>query len=417
VRASKHRPERRASRHAPSDALREASYPPPYPDGWYPVATSKELRAGALRYVEALGKALIVYRAENGESVHAMSAFCPHMGANLAGGRVQGGRVECPFHRWQICPDGQIGHVPYSAKPPPGAQQETFPIRELYGQVFVYHRSSGPPARFDDAPPYEIPRVPEMEDGRFVQRGSHDAGRVRMHLLEFAENSVDFAHFAPMHGRMTLPWTSIKIPGIRIEHEAEWQLDPDRPYFASFLDRAVLHILGRKVERTKANAEITFIGPGGVVMFRFDIPDVGQIVMFQTHLPIGPLEQQVNFHWMAERKIPRLLVSYVVGNWVSQWTEDIDIWENKVYLQRPSLATGDGPIHRMRRWYSQFYPEDYRDGHRDTHRGPGIDPQLDPQTAPEATDATRPASQQGWREVGGGAPQRARLDPSASSGN
>ena len=81
-----------------------------------------------------------------------------------------------------------------------------------------------------------------------------------------------------------------------------------------FSDRAVLHVLGRKIERTRASALITFVGPGGVVMFRFSVPDVGKIVMFQTHLPIGPLEQQVDFHWMADRKIPRLLVSYVVGN-------------------------------------------------------------------------------------------------------
>ena len=79
--------------------------------------------------------------------------------------------------------------------------------------------------------------------------------------------------------------------------------------------------------------------------------------MFQTHLPVAPLEQQVNFHWLADKKIPRLLVSYVIGNWVSQWRQDIDIWENKIYLNRPTLAKGDGPLNQMRRWYKQFYPE------------------------------------------------------------
>ncbi len=196
-----------------------------------------------------------------------------------------------------------------------------------------------------------------MEDGRFVYRGDHDGGRVHMHLVEFAENSVDFAHFAAIHGQMMLPWTGIRIPGVEIEHDAEWKLDPDRPHVAYFLDRAVLRVFGRKIERTRANAVIDFIGPGGVVLFRFSIPDVGEIVMFQTHLPLTPLEQQVDFHWLADVKIPRLLVSYVIGNWVSQWRQDIDIWENKIYLNRPTLAKGDGPLHRMRRWYKQFYPE------------------------------------------------------------
>jgi cholesterol 7-dehydrogenase len=380
----------------PSDAVREATYPPPYPDGWYRLAASKDLRPRAIQYLECLGKQLVLYRSEDGASVHAMSAFCPHMGANLAKGCVRGDRVECPFHQWEICPDGRVGHIPYADKLPARAQQETFPIRELYGQVFIYHRGSGPPARHDDAPPYEIPTIPEMEDGRFIYRGSHDAGRVKMHLVEFAENSVDFAHFAPIHGNMTIPWTSIKIPGIRIEHEADWKLDADQPHLSFFFDRAILRVLGRKIERTKASAVITFVGPGGVVMFRFTIPDIGEIVMFQTHLPISPLEQQVNFHWMAEKKIPRLLVSYVIGNWVSQWAQDIDIWENKVYLGRPTLAKGDGPVHRMRRWYRQFYPEIDEEIHAEESR--------ESDAAPRGSHALAP---DGWRDVSVGSPRRA----------
>ncbi len=344
-------------RSRPSDELRGATYPPPYPDGWYRVAAARELRPGVLKYLECLGRQLVVYRSEDGESVHAMYAFCPHMGANLGRGRVRGQRVECHFHRWQICADGAVGHIPYSDKLPTGTRQETFPIREHYGQVFIYHRGGVGPARFDDQPPYEIPAIPEVDDGRFVYRGHHDGGRVHMHLVEFAENSVDFAHFAAIHGQMMLPWTGIRIPGVEIEHDADWKLDPDRPHVSYFFDRAVLRVFGRKIERTRANAVIEFIGPGSVVLFRFSIPDVGEIVMFQTHLPVAPLEQQVDFHWLADVKIPRLLVSYVIGNWVSQWRQDIDIWENKIYLNRPALAKGDGPLHRMRRWYKQFYPE------------------------------------------------------------
>jgi cholesterol 7-desaturase len=94
-----------------------------------------------------------------------------------------------------------------------------------------------------------------------------------------------------------------------------------------------------------------------VVTFRFTIPDVGEILMFQTHLPIAPMMQKVNFHWFAEPRIPRLLVSYVVGNWVSQWRNDLAIWENKIHRPKPLLVQEDGPIHRLRRWFAQFYPD------------------------------------------------------------
>jgi len=46
----------------------------------------------------------------------------------------------------------------------------------------------------------------------------------------------------------------------------------------------------------------------------------------------------------------------VIGNWVSQWRNDIDIWERKIHRARPLLVQEDGPIHRLRRWFSQFYP-------------------------------------------------------------
>jgi cholesterol 7-desaturase len=335
--------------------MREQSYPPPYPDGWYRVAGSHELKPGAIIYRECLGTQMVVYRGEHDPRVQAMGAFCPHMGANLAGGCVKGDRLECPFHRWQLDPDGAIAHVPYADKLP-RAHQRTWPTRERYGQIFIYHRG-GPHAELDAPPPYEMPAIPDIDDGRMVYRGRYDAGRVHMHLLEFAENSVDFQHFSPLHGEMFVPWTRVRIPGIQIRHEATWEPDAEHDYIVRFKTRSTLKILGRLREGTRGDATATFVGPAGVVMFRVTIPKMGDILYFQTHLPVQPLEQHVSFHWFATATMPRWLVYYVVGNWVSQWRNDLDIWENKVHLRRPLLVKGDGPIHRLRKWFRQFYPE------------------------------------------------------------
>jgi 3-ketosteroid 9alpha-monooxygenase subunit A len=35
--------------------------------------------------------------------------------------------------------------------------------------------------------------------------------------------------------------------------------------------------------------------------------------------------------------------------------QDMDIWQNKVRIDNPLLVEGDGPIHRLREWYRQFY--------------------------------------------------------------
>ena len=49
------------------------------------LAASRELKRGAITYKECLGTQLILYRSDVDDSVQAMGAFCPHMGANLSG--------------------------------------------------------------------------------------------------------------------------------------------------------------------------------------------------------------------------------------------------------------------------------------------------------------------------------------------
>ena len=338
-----------------ADAVRRESYPHPYPTGWYRLSDSASLRPGGLRHLECLGRQLVLWRSEDG-APHVMDAFCPHLGANLSHGRVRGDCIECPFHRWRFGGDGRAAHVPYSDHVPQGVLTEPFPVQEAHGQLFAYHSCRGGGDRIEQ-PPFPVPRIPEVDAGTFAFRGAHDAGRVRMHLLELAENSVDRAHFQPVHGQMRIPWTRLPVPGVQIEHDADWRVDRAVPWKMYFFDNAALRILGRRVERAGARARIAFLGPGGVVSFRFTIPGRGDIEMYQTHLPVGPLEQQVDFRWFADRRLPRLLVWYVVGNWISQWQRDIEIWEHKIYQARPRLCRDDGPVFQLRQWYRQFLPE------------------------------------------------------------
>ena len=34
--------------------------------------------------------------------------------------------------------------------------------------------------------------------------------------------------------------------------------------------------------------------------------------------------------------------------------QDVAIWENKIYIPDPVVCDGDGPLHKLRKWYSQF---------------------------------------------------------------
>lgn len=127
----------------------------------------------------------------------------------------------------------------------------------------------------DGNPPYySPPEFQEVDSGEFVYRGAWNSRNVRMHIQEFAENSVDFQHFQPLHGQMTFPWTDIPIPGIQIHHDASWEAcqEEGKKHLAYFRNTAMLRILGKDYPFTKADAEITYVGPGGICYFTIKIP-------------------------------------------------------------------------------------------------------------------------------------------------
>jgi hypothetical protein len=91
--------------------------------------------------------------------------------------------------------------------------------------------------------------------------------------------------------------------------------------------------------------------------FKFEIPKLGDICIVQTHTPINALSQKAGLTWYASPKIPKVLIWYIVGNWISQAIPDIEIWENKIMAQKPVLIKEDGPVMALRRWLKQFYSE------------------------------------------------------------
>jgi len=82
--------------------------------------------------------------------------------------------------------------------------------------------------------------------------------------------------------------------------------------------------------------------------------------LFHTHTPIDNISLVVEGIWYAEKSIPKLICSYVAHNWFSQWSNDVTVWHNKIYLKDPILLAEDGPIKKVRRWFAQFYSTNHR---------------------------------------------------------
>src|SRR5262245_52565986 len=71
---------------------------------WYAAGLSRELREKPL-YRELLGEHVALFR-DSGGKARAISALCPHRGANLGAGKVAGDTLQCPFHGWRFNGEG-----------------------------------------------------------------------------------------------------------------------------------------------------------------------------------------------------------------------------------------------------------------------------------------------------------------------
>lgn len=188
---------------------RKKSYPEGanFPKGWFRVLFSDELPIGTVKYVQVMGRDLAVFRGED-NAVRCLHAYCIHLGANMAiGGKVKGNCLECPFHQWSFDGEGACSAIRYQPKVPSTARTRAYSVSEFYGMILVWF---GPVDEEDEltgisktvvtpVPDYHPPTLEKIDCGRMVYRGTTRL-RVNMHLQEFAENSTDFAHFAPLHG-------------------------------------------------------------------------------------------------------------------------------------------------------------------------------------------------------------------------
>ena len=161
---------------------------PSLPCGWYVVAFSSQLAPGAVETVHYFGQDIVLFRTQSG-ALSAVDKVCPHLGAHVGGGRVDGECLRCPFHGWGFDSSGRCVDVPNASKVPPKAALRSWPLREQNGLVFVFYSPTGQP------PSWEIPVLDEQgwTPNQTIR------WELRSHPQEVAENTVDSAHLGPVH--------------------------------------------------------------------------------------------------------------------------------------------------------------------------------------------------------------------------
>jgi len=157
-------------------------------EGWYWALRSKDLKTKQKIALHILGRDLVFYRSESGR-VYAMDAHCPHMGAHLAEGSVEGENIRCLFHNWKFDSQGGCIEIPCQKSIQGVPRIKNWPVQEKYGLVWIWN---GPQAQ------QPIPFVPELENtettsilGKFFVKECHP--NVMM------INAIDIQHFTSVH--------------------------------------------------------------------------------------------------------------------------------------------------------------------------------------------------------------------------
>ena len=165
---------------APLDLRRVGAHP----DHWYPLAWSREVKAGKAIGVSFAGEPIVLVRGETGQ-VFALEDRCAHRQVPLHKGEVAGEAIRCCYHGWTYDRTGRCVDVPYLGKDKLPNGVRAYPCREAEGLVFVF---PGDPALSDQP----LPPLGAVADPRYKTRRF---GRpIGCHYTFMHENLMDMNH-------------------------------------------------------------------------------------------------------------------------------------------------------------------------------------------------------------------------------
>ena len=294
-------------------------FPFPVPNGWFIVAESRGLLPGETKSFKVFGTDVVLFRGDDGVA-RMVEAYCAHLGAHLGvGGRVEGDCIRCPFHGWRY--DGTSGEcteIPYGDMThiPSQARLRAFPCVERDHMVWAWHHGAGA------EPFYDIPDVPELSNPDWLPYELVEFD-VATCCQEMAENGVDFAHFMYVHGTESIPEDDFVIEG--------------------------------HYKRT-VGADGMFVREGyglGLGVLR-----VSNFVTFlSSTTPIDTENVTVRWVFTAPAANGPDAARAAAETFAGGVSQDLPIWENKRYVDRPVITKSEKNILEQRQWARQFYSD------------------------------------------------------------
>jgi nitrite reductase/ring-hydroxylating ferredoxin subunit len=293
-------------------------FPFPVPNGWFIVAESAELALGEVRPLHYFDRDLVLFRGEDG-APRVLNAHCQHLGAHLAvGGNVEGGCIRCPFHGWRFEGEsGRCNDIPYGEMKaiPTRAHTRSYPTIERNQAIWTWFHAEG------DEPFYDVPHVPEFSDSENWSPYVVKKFKIDIAAQEMAENNVDFAHFRYVHGTDAIPEDEFIVDG---------------------------------TYKKAIGGGGSFVREGfGLGLGVLRIKDF--VTFISSTTPITATSVEVRWLFTSPRSAGEGMTEMAASSFAAGVSQDIPIWENKIYKDPPVITKSEKLILEHRRWSRQFY--------------------------------------------------------------
>ena len=153
---------------------------------WMPVHRAEDLPKGQAKPIRVMSEDFALYRGESGLA-QVIDYRCPHRGAQMHLGWVEGDDIRCVYHGWKFDCAGQCIEQPaeeagFARK----VRIESYPTREYIGLIFAYFGDGEPPAfpPYPEAAGRRADREPGAADGAVqlpaMLREQHGRGACRL---------------------------------------------------------------------------------------------------------------------------------------------------------------------------------------------------------------------------------------------
>jgi len=324
----------------PVRQIEMTSPPERFARGWHCVGLSSTFKNEPIG-IEAFGIRIVIYRNTSGEPI-ALQAACPHMGGDLSMGRIDGDLVRCPYHDWGWGAEGMCIDIPYAKKIPKGARIMSWPVCEENNLLFIWNDPEGLPPSPDEIVPREEECFSDDWSDWVIEENV-----ININCRELVDNMADKAHFIKVHGMEPPTFFQNIVEGHKLTQIMHC-VNSDGSEFG---------------EGGKMIANSTYYGPAYMIS-KIDNESMGfthssrQLV---SHVPIDNNSFLLR-HGVMVKKIPTLsdkenedVISEYTEMTQLAFKQDVDIWHNKYRVDNPLLCDGDGPLHKLREWYNQFY--------------------------------------------------------------